>query len=305
MSITAELVKELRERTGAGFMECKKALVETNGDIDLAVYELRKKGLASASKKSSRIASEGIVGVAIDGKKGAVVEVNSETDFVARNEIFQNFVLEVAKLAVDNDEDSILEAKMLNGNSVKDTIIDNIAVIGENQNFRRSARLSVDNGVVVSYVHSAFADNLGKIVALVALESTGDTEKLNELGKQIAMHIVAAKPQFNTDTDIDPAIIEAEKNFLTEQALAEGKPPAIVEKMIEGRMRKFKEEIVLEHQIFIVDGETKISKLIEEKSKEIGAEIKIKGFVNYVLGEGIEKKKENFADEVAETINKS
>jgi elongation factor Ts len=305
MSVTAELVKELREKTGAGFMDCKKALVAANGDVDSAVYELRKKGLTTAAKKSSRVASEGVVCVAIDGKKGAVVEINSETDFVARNKTFQNFALEVAKLAIDNDQDSILEAKMLNGNSVKDNIIDNIAVIGENQNLRRSARLSVDNGVIVSYIHSAFADNLGKVAVLVALESKGDTEKLNELGKQIAMHVAATKPQFNTDADVDPAIIEAEKNFLTEQALAEGKPPAIVEKMIEGRMRKFKEEIVLEHQIFIIDGSTKISKLVEDKSKEIGAEIKIKGFINYVLGEGIEKKEENFADEVAETIKKS
>ena len=209
------------------------------------------------------------------------------------------------KLAIDNDQDSILEAKMLNGNSVKDNIIDNIAVIGENQNLRRSARLSVDNGVIASYVHSAFADNLGKVAVLVALESKGDTEKLNELGKQIAMHVAAAKPQFNTDADVDPSIIEAEKNFLTEQVLEEGKPPAIAEKMVEGRMRKFKEEIVLEHQIFVIDGLTKISKLVEDKSKEIGAEIKIKGFVNYVLGEGIEKKEENFADEVAKTIEES
>ncbi len=302
MAITAELVKKLREKTGAGMMECKKALVETNGDIDIAVDELRKKGLSDASKKSSRVAAEGLIGVAIDGVKGAVVEINTETDFVARNETFQKFVSEVAKLALDNDENTILEAKMLNGSSVKDTLVDNIAVIGENQNFRRSASLSVDNGVVASYIHTALSSGLGKVGVIVALESTGDSEKLNSLGKQIAMHIAAAKPQFNKDADIDPTVIEKEKNFLTEQALAEGKPAEIVEKMIEGRLRKFKEEIVLEHQIFVVDGETKISKLIEEQSKEIGAEIKIKGFVTYILGEGIEKKEENFADEVAKTI---
>jgi len=302
MAITAELVKKLREKTGAGMMECKKALVETNGDIDIAIDELRKKGLSDASKKSSRVAAEGLIGVAIDGVKGAVVEINTETDFVARNETFQKFVSEVAKLALDNDENTILEVKMLNGSSVKDTLVDNIAVIGENQNFRRSASLSVDNGVVASYIHTALSSGLGKVGVIVALESTGDSEKLNSLGKQIAMHIAAAKPQFNKDADIDPAVIEKEKNFLTEQALAEGKPAEIVEKMIEGRLRKFKEEIVLEHQIFVVDGETKISKLIEEQSKEIGAEIKIKGFVTYILGEGIEKKEENFADEVAKTI---
>lgn len=302
MAITAELVKKLREHTGAGMMDCKKALSETNGDFDAAIDVLRKKGMAAASKKSGRVAAEGLIGIATDGTNGAVVEVNAETDFVARNDIFQGFVSEVAKIALTTDEAGIMDTTMANGKTVSDTLTDNIATIGENQNFRRAKALKVNNGVVASYVHTPLADGLGKVGVLVALESMADTEQLHALGKQIAMHVAAAKPQFNTDADVDPAVIDKERTFLTEQALAEGKPVEIVEKMIDGRMRKFKEDIVLEHQLFIMDTDKKISQVVAEKAKELGADITITGFVNFVLGDGIEKKEENFAEEVAKTI---
>lgn len=302
MAITAGLVKKLREQTGAGMMDCKKALTATNGDFDLAVDELRKKGMAAASKKSGRIAAEGLVGVVTDGTRGAVVEINAETDFVARNDIFQAFVSEVATLAMTNAEADLLNVTMANGKTVGDALTDNIATIGENQSFRRSASISVKNGAIGSYVHTALADGLGKVGVLVALESAADKDELLTFGKQIAMHVAAAKPLFNTDADVDPAVLEKERNFLTEQALAEGKPANIVEKMIEGRLRKFKQEIVLEHQVFVMDTDKKISQVISEKAKELGTDIKITGFISFILGEGIEKKQENFAEEVAKTI---
>ena len=302
MAITAGLVKKLREQTGAGMMDCKKALTTTNGDFDAAIDELRKKGMAAASKKSGRIAAEGLVGVVTKGTSGAVVEVNAETDFVARNDIFQGFVSEVACLALTTAESDLLNAIMANGKTVGDTLTDNIATIGENQSFRRADSIRVKNGVIGSYVHTALADGLGKVGVLVALESPADKGALLALGKQIAMHVAAAKPMFNTDADVDPAVLEKERNFLTEQALAEGKPAHIVEKMIEGRMRKFKEEIVLEHQIFVMDTDKKISQVIAENAKQLGADIKIAGFISFTLGEGIEKKQENFAEEVAKTI---
>ncbi len=302
MAITAGLVKKLREQTGAGMMDCKKALTATNGDFDAAVDELRKKGMAAASKKSARVAAEGLVGVAIDGTSGAVVEVNAETDFVARNDIFQNFVSEVARIAVTTAEADMLQAAMANGKTVADTLTDNIATIGENQSFRRAASLSVKNGVIGSYVHTALADGLGKVGVIVGLESTADADALSTLGKHIAMHIAAAKPLFNTDADVDAAVVDKERTFLTEQALAEGKPANIVEKMIEGRMRKFKQEIVLQQQAFVMDTDKKVSQVVAEKAKQLGTDITITGFVSFVLGEGIEKKQENFAEEVAKTI---
>ena len=302
MAITAGLVKELRERTGAGMMDCKQALTVTEGDIELAAEELRKKGLSAAAKKSGRIAAEGLIGVAFSGKTGSIVEINAETDFVARNDIFQGFVSEVAQLALTNAEGDMLSATMKSGKTIETTITDNIATIGENQSFRRSTTLSVTNGVVVSYIHGALAEGLGKIGVLVALESEADTTKLEALGKQLAMHIAAAKPQFNTADDVDLAVIEAERKFLTEQALEEGKPAEIVAKMIEGRLRKFKEEIVLADQIFVVDGESQVSAVVANAAKELGANIKLTGFVSYILGDGIEKKVENFAEEVAKTM---
>ena len=302
MAITASLVKELRERTGAGMMDCKQALTVTEGDIELAAEELRKKGLSAAAKKSGRIAAEGLIGVAFSGKTGSIVEINAETDFVARNDIFQGFVSEVSQLALTNAEGDMLSAIMKSGKTVETTITDNISTIGENQSFRRSTTLSVTNGVIVSYIHGALAEGLGKIGVLVALESDADTTKLEALGKQISMHIASAKPQFNTSDDVDPAVIEAERKFLTEQALEEGKPAEIVAKMIEGRLRKFKEEIVLADQTFVVDGETKISDVVANAAKELGTDVKIAGFVSYILGDGIEKKVENFAEEVAKTM---
>ena len=302
MAITASLVKELRERTGAGMMDCKQALTVTEGDIELAAEELRKKGLSAAAKKSGRIAAEGLIGVAFSGKTGSIVEINAETDFVARNDIFQGFVSEVSQLALTNAEGDMLSAIMKSGKTVETTITDNISTIGENQSFRRSTTLSVTNGVIVSYIHGALAEGLGKIGVLVALESDADTTKLEALGKQISMHIASAKPQFNTSDDVDPAVIEAERKFLTEQALEEGKPAEIVAKMIEGRLRKFKEEIVLADQTFVVDGETKISDVVANAAKELGTGVKIAGFVSYILGDGIEKKVENFAEEVAKTM---
>ena len=302
MAITAGLVKELRDLTGAGMMDCKQALSTTDGDIVLAAEELRKKGLSAAAKKSGRIAAEGLVGVAFSGTTGSVVEVNAETDFVARNEIFQGFVSEVANIALETAESEILETTMANGKTVETTLTDNISTIGENQSFRRSQTLSVSNGVVVSYIHGALAEGLGKIGVLVALESDGDKAVLEGLGKQLAMHVAAAKPQFNTADDVESSVIEAERKFLTEQALEEGKPAEIVAKMIEGRLRKFKQEIVLADQVFVIDGETKISDVVANTAKELGVDIKLSGFVNFVLGDGIEKKEENFAEEVAKTM---
>ncbi len=302
MAITAGLVKKLREQTGAGMMDCKKALITTEGDFDAAVDELRKKGMAAASKKSGRVAAEGLVGVAIKGTSGAVVEVNAETDFVARNNIFQSFVSEVAQIALTTQQDDILKASMANGKTVGDSLTDNIATIGENQSFRRSASITVKNGVVGCYVHTALADGLGKVGVIVGLESTGDVSILTTLGKQIAMHVAAAKPLFNTDADVDPAVLEKERTFLTEQALAEGKPANIVEKMIEGRLRKFKQEIVLEHQFFIMDTDKKVAQVVADTAKQLGTDITLTGFVSFILGEGIEKKEENFAEEVAKTI---
>ena len=309
MTITASLVKELREATGAGMMDCKNALKASNGDVALATEELRKKGLAAAAKKSGRVVAEGLVAVAVSGKKGAVVEVNAETDFVARNEIFQNFVKETADIAVNENGDTLLNAVMQNGKTIQDTLIDNISVIGENQSFRRADTISVEHGVVASYVHGALVDGLGKIGVLIGLE-TGvaltteeQTHTLEALGKQLAMHIAAAKPQFNTSADIDPEVIEKERKFLTEQALEEGTPEKFVHNKIEGRLNKFKKEIVLAEQIFVVDGSSKVQEVVEQVSKDLGVDVKIKSFVSFILGDGIEKKEENFAEEVAKTMN--
>ena len=302
--ITASLVKELREKTGAGMMDCKKALNETAGDLEGAVDWLRKKGLAAAAKKAGRVAAEGLVAIATEGTSGAVVEVNAETDFVARNEQFQGFVANVGKLALAKGDDvaALKAAAYGNGKTTEEELTALIATIGENMNFRRAKKLSVKDGLVTGYVHSAIAPGLGKIGVLVALESTGDKAKLAEVGKQIAMHIAAANPLFLNVDSVDGAALEREKAVLTEQAAASGKPPEVVEKMVIGRVRKYYEEVVLVEQVFVMDGETKISKVLENAAKEAGAPIVLSGFARFALGEGIEKQATDFAAEVAATL---
>ncbi len=303
--ITAALVKQLRETSGAGMMDCKKALTETGGDLEGAVDWLRKKGLAAAAKKAGRVAAEGLVGVAAEGTKGAVVEVNSETDFVARNEAFQGFVAKVAEVAlqVGGDLEAIKAAKYPgSGNSVADELTNMIAKIGENMSLRRAASVSVSDGVVCSYVHNQTAPGLGKIGVLVGLESKGDKAKLEALGKQLAMHVAAAKPQAVNRDGVDASALERERDVLSEQARASGKPEEIIAKMVEGRLRKFYEEVVLLEQVFVIDGETKISKVLEGAAKEAGAPVAIAGFVSFQLGEGVEREEQDFAAEVAATL---
>jgi elongation factor Ts len=302
--ITAALVKELREKTGAGMMDCKKALAATNGELEPAVDWLRKQGLAAASKKAGRVAAEGLVGVQTAGKKGAMVEINSETDFVARNDKFQEFVATIAKLALDKggDVEALKTAAYPGGKTVADKLTELVATIGENMQLRRAATLAVANGIVASYVHSAAAPGLGKIGILVALESTGPEDKLQALGRQIAMHIAAANPQAVSVDTLDKSAIDRERNVLAEQARASGKPEDIIAKMVEGRLRKFYEEVVLLEQIYVIDGESKVSKVVAEAAKTVGAPVKIAGFVRYALGEGIEKAQADFAAEVAATV---
>lgn len=300
--ITASMVKQLRETTGAGMMDAKSALVENNGDIEAATDWLRKKGLAKAAKKSSRTAAEGLVAIATDGKTGAVVEVNSETDFVARNEEFQSFVRAVADKALNEAKDlDGLMSSQLDGKAISENLTDKIAKIGENMNIRRMEKLSVNDGVVVGYMHNAVAPNLGKIGVLIALESTGDKEKLAALGKQIAMHAAAAFPKFLNREDVDAATVERERNILREKAIAEGAKPEIVEKKLEGGIRKFYEDIVLLEQVFVMDGQTKMSKLLENAAKDVGAPVALKAYSRIQLGEGIEKEEVDFAAEVAAT----
>lgn len=303
--ITAAKVKELREKTGAGMMDAKNALVDCGGDMDAAVDFLRTKGLAKAEKKSSRTAAEGLVAVAVDGTKGAVVEINSETDFVARNDKFQDFVKAVGQLALgsNGDLETLTGSDYGNGKKVSEVLTDLIATIGENMAVRRTEVLEVSNGVVAEYVHNATAPSLGKIGVLVALESEGDKDKLNALGKQIAMHVAAAFPKFLDTDSVDQEEAEREKAVLREQARESGKPDDIIEKMIVGRMRKYFEEVCLLEQIFVIDNETKISKLVEQAKNEVGAPVKLVGFSRYQLGEGIEKKEEDFAAEVAAAAN--
>jgi elongation factor Ts len=299
--ISASLVKELREKTGAGMMDCKKALIETGADIEVAVDWLRKKGLAAAAKKAGRIAAEGLVVVASKGPKGALVEINAETDFVARNEQFQGFVKSVAELALATGDDvaTLKAAKLPSGKTIDEELSALIATIGENMNFRRAKTLSVKQGVVASYMHGATVPGLGKIGVLVALESSGDAGKLTEVGKQIAMHVAAANPLFLSVDAVDGTALDRERAVLTEQASASGKPPAVIEKMVEGRIRKYYEEVVLLEQVFVIDGETKISKVVENAAKALGVPVALVGFARYALGEGIEKEQKDFAAEVA------
>jgi elongation factor Ts len=299
--ITAALVKELREKSGAGMMDCKRALTETGGDLEAAVDWLRKKGLAAAAKKAGRVAAEGLIGVAASGNRGAMVEVNAETDFVARNDQFQDFVRKVAEVALGQGGDiaKIGGAAFPGGGTVAEKLTSLVATIGENMSLRRAVFLSVSSGVVASYVHNAAAPGLGKIGVLVAVESSGDKDKVAALGKQLAMHVAAANPMSLSTADLDPAAIERERGVLAEQAKASGKPDNVIAKMVEGRLRKFYEDVVLLEQVFVVDGESRVSAVVEKAAKEIGAPVKVVGFKRFALGEGIEKKADDFAAEVA------
>jgi elongation factor Ts len=306
-AITAALVKDLRTQSGAGMMDCKKALTETNGDIEAAIDWLRTKGLATAAKKSGRVAAEGLVAVSANGTTGAVVEVNAETDFVGRNEDFQALVKGIASVAAEKGDDvEAIKASPFPGGSstVEEKLTDAIATIGENMNLRRSAGISVEKGAVASYIHSAIAPNLGKIGVLVALESEADASVLEGLGKQIAMHIAATNPASATVDDLDPELVEREKSVLTEQAKESGRPIEIIEKMIEGRIRKYYEQVVLVEQTFVIDGESKVKDVIANAAKDAGKPITLKGFVRFELGEGIEREEKDFAAEVAEQLKK-
>ncbi len=300
--ITASLVKALREASGVGMMDCKTALKETDGDMEAAIDWLRTKGLAKAAKKASRVASEGLVGIVTDGTRGAVVEVNSETDFVARNEAFQAMVKGISTVSntVDGDFDKLLASSFPGSDkSIKDYVVEAVATIGENMGVRRMASLSVDKGVVVSYIHNQIVPGLGRIGVLVGLESEGDEAKLTALGKQIAMHIAATSPLATRVEDLDQAVVEREKNVLAAEARESGKPENIIEKMIEGRIRKFYQEVVLLSQTFVIDGENTVEKAVQNAEGDVGAPIKVVGFVRLALGEGIEKEESDFAAEVA------
>ncbi|MCZ6720579.1 MAG: translation elongation factor Ts [Proteobacteria bacterium] len=292
VEITAAWVKELREKTGAGMMDCKKALSETDGEMEAAVDWLRKKGLAAAAKRAGRTATEGLVGVLQDARTGAVVEVNCETDFVARNETFQGAVRAITALGLEarGDLDKLKSAAYPEaGRTVQDQIAHLIATIGENINLRRAACLEVKQGVVASYVHGAVAPGLGRIGVLVALESTGEAAKLEALGHQLAMHIAATSPQAIDVPDVDSAALERERAVLADQARASGKPEEIIQKMVEGRLKKFYEEVVLLEQVYVIDGKTKVRQAVEDAAKEIAAPVKVADYVRFGLGAGVEE----------------
>src|SRR5665213_906263 len=300
-NITASMVKDLRDKTGAGMMDCKAALSETNGEMEAAIDWLRKKGISKAAKKAGRAAAEGLVGVAVGKNAGALVEVNAETDFVARNEEFKSFVKSAADLALKEggDLEKLLAAKHGNSN-VQQTLTELVAKIGENMSVRRTVALTVNPGVVAAYVHNPAGPELGKIGVLLALKSTAPADKLAPLAKQLAMHVAAASPLALTREHMDAGVVAREYAVQKDLALQSGKPEAVVEKMMEGRMRKYYEETVLLQQTFVIDGETQISKLIEKASKDLGAPVEIEGFVRFQVGEGIEKAQGDFADEVAQ-----
>ncbi len=303
MAITAALVKELRDKTSAGMMDCKKALTETGGDLEAAVDWLRKKGIAKADKKAGRVAAEGLVALKLSGTKGALVEVNSETDFVARNEAFQGAVAEIAGLAIDNsDFDSLSAATTAAGSSVADYLTALVGKIGENMSLRRVTAQSVTNGAVAGYIHNTVVDGMGKIGVLVALESDGDKDKLEALGKKIAMHIAATNPLALNVDDLDPAVVAKEREMLAAEARESGKPENIIEKMVEGRMTKFFKESVLSTQIFVMDGERSIAQVVADEAKALGTDVTLAGYSRMELGEGIEKKEEDFAAEVAAAV---
>jgi elongation factor Ts len=291
--ITAALVKELREVSGAGMMDCKKALSENGGNLEEAVDWLRKKGLAAAAKKAGRVAAEGLVAVVSGDKKGVLLEVNSETDFVARNDQFQGFVSAAAQEALNAaDIEALKNAKLPDGQTVAEKLTHLVATIGENMNLRRMAGVTVKDGVVATYMHNATVPNMGKIGVLVGLESTGDKAKLAALGKQIAMHVAAANPSALDIKSVSQAELDRERAVLSEQARASGKPEEIIAKMVEGRLRKYYEDVVLLEQLYVIDGESRVKQVVEKAAKEIGAPIAIIGFARMALGEGIQKEEQ-------------
>ncbi len=305
MQITAAQVKELREKTGAGMMDCKKALVENDGDIEVSIDWLRTKGLAAAAKKAGRVAAEGLVGVATEGVKGAVVEVNAETDFVGRNEQFQRFVSTLARLSLEHggDIDSLAQVNYPEtDHSVAEELTQMIATIGENMSLRRTKQISVSEGVIGSYVHGQTATNLGRIGVIIGLESAGDQGKLAELAKQFAMHIAASNPQSISTDDLDQDLVARERAVLTEQARESGKPENIIEKMVDGRMRKYHEEVVLSEQVWVMDSDLRVTKVLEAAAEDVGAPVKVTAFARFALGEGIEKEESDFAAEVAAQV---
>ena len=310
--ITAALVKELREKTGAGMMDAKKALAENDGDMAAAEDWLRTKLGVKADKKSSRVAAEGLVGVAVDGNRASVVEINSETDFVARNAEFQEMVAEVAKAALavadaaDGSPAALLAAELpSSGKTVEEHVKGKVGTIGENMTVRRVRTLAVEKGVVASYIHNAAATGMGKIGVLVALESDGDAGKIEALGKQIAMHVAATNPAALSADDLDPALVEREKSVLTEQARESGKPDNVIEKMIVGRLNKFYQEVCLLKQQFVVNPDLSVEKAVAEAAKDIGSDVKVAAFIRFEVGEGIEKEETDFAAEVAAQVKKS
>ncbi|TIV97606.1 MAG: elongation factor Ts [Mesorhizobium sp.] len=306
MSISAAQVKELRDLTGAGMMDCKAALNETNGNMEEAVDWLRKKGISKADKKAGRTAAEGLIGVDSGVREAAVVEVNSETDFVARNAAFQEIVANVAKVALAYGTTEAVAAAKYPGSdkSVTETIKDAVGTIGENMGFRRSAKLTVPHGAVATYVHNAVADGLGKLGVLVAIETTGNEQAANAFGRQVAMHVAATNPMALTTEELDPAAVEREKAIFADQARQTGKPEAIIEKMVEGRLRKFYEEVVLLKQAFVLNPDITVEKALKDAEKEIGAPAKISAYLRFALGEGIEKETTDFAAEVAAAVKK-
>jgi elongation factor Ts len=305
MSISAAQVKELREMTGAGMMDCKAALAETGGDLEAAVDWLRKKGISKADKKAGRTAAEGLIGLASEGTSAVVVEVNSETDFVARNDAFQDLVRNIATVALGTDgsvEAVAAAAYPGSGKSVADSIRDAVATIGENMTLRRSAKLSVSKGAVATYVHNAVGEGLGKIGVLVAIETEGNAEAAQAFGRQVAMHVAATNPLALTEAEVDPAAVARE--IFSDQARQSGKPENIIEKMVEGRLRKFYEEVVLLKQAFVINPDLTVEKALKEAEKEIGAPAQITGFIRFALGEGIERETSDFAAEVAAAVKK-
>jgi elongation factor Ts len=304
-NITAQMVKELRERTGAGMMDCKAALQETNGDMEQAVDLLRKKGLAKAAKKAGRIAAEGLIGLAVDGPKGVLVEVNSETDFVARNDLFQGLVKMIANVAlkVGTDMEKIKAAKVGSITiTIADAIADTIAKIGENMTLRRASQLSVGTGVIASYVHNSVEEGLGKIGVLVALESTGKADELKRFGRMVAMHVAASNPQAIDSSGLDPEVVRREKDVLADKYKAQGKPANVVEKIVESGLKTFYKEVCLLDQAYIHEPDKSVSQAIKEAEGKAGGPIKVTGFVRYALGEGIDRPESDFGGEVAALV---
>ena len=306
MTVTADMIKTLRETTGAGMLDCRKALTETNGNMEEAIDWLRKKGLSAAAKKSGRVAAEGVVAIAAEGTKGAIIELNSETDFVARNEQFQALARGTAELAVRHsigDVEQLKNSKDGHGKTVTENVTAGIATIGENISLRRCAILGVTKGYVASYIHNAVAPGMGKIGILLGIESEGNLNALESLGKQLAMHIAAARPEALSTADVDSAKLDHDRAVYREQAAASGKPADVIEKMVEGRVRKYYEEVVLMEQVFVVDGKTKVSQVVADAAKAAGAPVKLTGFIRFQVGEGIEKTASDFAAEVAAAAN--